>query len=227
MNKKTIKKLLAVLVPLAVIAGLGLLLLPYFDTLSTQEGRDTFAQAIRSHGAFGIVILIFVQVAQVILFIIPGEFVELVAGVIYGTFGGFVICCAGIALGSAVIFSTVHYIGEKRIKRLFGQEHFAIFDNKNRVELVLFVLFFIPGTPKDGLTYFAPFTGISLGRFLLITLVARIPSVISSTYVGATLQEGNFLSAIIIYAIIGILGIIGILVDRKLREKAKNTKDKI
>ena len=65
-------------------------------------------------------------------------------------------------------------------------------------------------------TYFAPFTGISLLRILLIAAVARIPSIITSTYVGSSFVQGNHLRSIVIYAVVGVLSLAGILIYNKI-----------
>ena len=59
------------------------------------------------------------------------------------------------------------------------------------------MLFFIPGTPKDIITYVVPFTKMKLLDFIAISSVARIPSIISSTLAGATLESGNLNQLII------------------------------
>lgn len=64
---------------------------------------------------------------------------------------------------------------------------------EKNLELIIFIIFFIPGTPKDLLTYIAPFTRIKLKTFLLLTTFARIPSVITSTIGGNALSNQNAL----------------------------------
>ena len=55
--------------------------------------------------------------------------------------------------------------------------------------VLTFVLMTIPGTPKDLLTYFVGLTDMKLGTFLLISLVGRLPSVLSSTVGGHLLDQ--------------------------------------
>ena len=91
--------------------------------------------------------------------------------------------------------------------------------------MLLFVLFFIPGTPKDLLLYFTPLTNISLSRLLVIVSIARIPSIVSSCYVGAHVSRGMFGHSILVFAIIGMVGLAGILInDIVLQYKEKRSK---
>jgi len=87
---------------------------------------------------------------------------------------------------------------------------------------LIFWIFFIPGTPKDLLTYFVGLTDIKLGTFLIISMVARIPSVVSSTFGGHFIGTGNYWEAILLYGIVGILSLAGMFLYNK---KSKNTED--
>ena len=63
------------------------------------------------------------------------------------------------------------------------------------------ILFFIPGTPKDALTYIAPLAPMGTLKYLLITTLARIPSVVTSTVLGDRVAEGDYTAAIIVFAV--------------------------
>ena len=91
---------------------------------------------------------------------------------------------------------------------------------------MLFILFFIPGTPKDLLTYIVPLTDISLKDFLVITLFARIPSVVSSTYGGDAFADKNFIMLAIVYSAIAVFSIGGATLYRlwEIRREKKNLK---
>ena len=86
---------------------------------------------------------------------------------------------------------------------------------------MIFLLFFIPGTPKDLLTYFAGLTDIRFDRFLGLTLLARIPSVVSSTFGGHLLGEGKLRGALLLYGITGAASLAGLAAYRAiLRRRA-------
>ena len=104
---------------------------------------------------------------------------------------------------------------EKDLIAVAGREN-----NKKRNYLIFF-LFFIPGTPKDLLTYFVGLTDIKLGSFLIISLIARIPSVLSSTFGGHLLGVGKYWDAILLYAITGAVSLIGLMVYNKIIKRKK------
>ena len=90
----------------------------------------------------------------------------------------------------------------------------------------LFFIYLIPGTPKDVLTYAAGLTGLNMKKFLLITGIARIPSIITSNWCGQEIINKNYTLAIIIFAATGILSIVCSVIYNKYSSK-KEAKEKI
>ena len=169
-----------------------------------ETDREGFRAYVQHHGVLGPLLMIGVTILQVVIALLPGEPFELAAGFIFGWFWGGVWCMVGTAIASACIFSLVRMFG-KRVVELFFKEdkisQYAFLQNKKRLGILVFILFLIPGTPKDMLTYIVPLTPMKLGRFLWISLIAKIPSLISSTITGHLAQEENWVAAVITYGI--------------------------
>lgn len=51
------------------------------------------------------------QVLQVVVAVLPGEPVELMAGLLYGTWGGLTLCLLGVGLSSAAVYYCVRAAG--------------------------------------------------------------------------------------------------------------------
>ena len=101
-----------------------------------------------------------------------------------------------------------------------------LFKNPHKVEFIMTILFFLPGTPKDLLAYLAGLLPLKSFRFIAISTLARFPSIISSTLAGANLAKGNWKMSLLIYAItLLIVGIVLIIVN--LFDKNKTTEDVI
>ena len=197
--------------------------------LRDERVRELVRGKIDSLGIAGVAVMFGLQVLQIVVAVIPGEPVELLMGFLYGTSGGFALCMAGIAAGTAIVYIITKKLGKKFIEKLNDPEKFkklSFLRNPAKRDTMLFVLFFIPGTPKDILTYFAPLTKINMLRLIMISCVARIPSVISSNYVGATLSRGKFLHSAIVFAITGVIGIAGILINDKIIEAHRKKNEK-
>lgn len=185
------------------------ILAPYLK--STEELR-TF---LDSYGWKGYLILMGLQCLQVVIALIPGEVVELGAGYAYGAVKGSLVCLAGLAISSALIFLLVKKIGVSLVEIFVPRDkiqRLRFINNEKKLKRVVFLLFFIPGTPKDVLTYFVGLTDMRLSDFLLITLLARIPSVVSSTISGQMLGDKKFLTAGIVYAVTCAISAVGYFV---------------
>lgn len=191
----------------------------YMYKLRNAENMAEFEDKIRAIGFFGAPVMLVIQIMQVVLAIIPGEPLELAMGALYGTLGGFLLCMAGIAAGTSLVFLIVRKQGRRFVDRFVSGKTFSrlkFLKDPSKRDVLLFLLMFIPGTPKDTLTYFAPFSGVTLLRFLVISLIARIPSVISSTYIGANIMEGNYMTGVIAFLAVGAVSLAGIIIYNKL-----------
>ena len=199
------------------------ILAPYLR--STAELRAF----LDSYGWKGYLVLMGLQCLQVIVALIPGEVVELGAGYAYGAIKGTVICLAGVAISSALIFLLVKKVGVSLVETFISRDriHQLRFINSERkLKRVVFLLFFIPGTPKDVLTYFVGLTDMRLPEFLLISLVARIPSVVSSTICGQMLGDKNFLTAGIVYAVTGTIIAFGYYLYTRIVQHRQSNRQK-
>lgn len=189
-----------------------------------------FQQRIEAFGAWGFLVALGIQILQVIVALIPGEVVEVGCGLAFGTWGGLAVCLLGSAIGSAIVFLLVRKFGVKLVEVFVSREkinNLSFLNNERKLKSVIFLVYFIIGTPKDLLTYFVGLTRIKLSRFLIISTVARIPSVISSILVGDTLSEGNFITSVLIFAASAVLGIMGVVaynkfVDHRSTRQKKN-----
>ena len=193
------------------------------------QSSEEFHVFLESYGWRGRFILFGLQCVQVIIALIPGEIVELGAGFAYGAIEGTLICLSGIALSSSLIFLLTKRIGTPLVEMFISREKIRdlrFINTEKKLKRLVFILFFIPGTPKDVLTYFVGLTSIQLSQFLAITLVARIPSIISSTICGQYLGKEDYFTAAIVYAITAFISLIGYLIYNKVIKRRKSKIDK-
>ena len=211
-NRK--RKLLAGISAAVVVILLLLVTLILWRWLASfsQEGLRDY---IRSFGAAGWLVFLVLQILQVFIALIPGELLESAAGFVFGPIVGTLLCYAGIVIASSLVFVLTRKFGIKLVEVFVSRERInqlRFLNTEKKRDLLIFLAFFIPGTPKDLLTYFVGLTEIKFRTFLVISLVARIPSVVTSTFGGHLLGEGDYISAIIVYAttaIVSILGMVG------------------
>lgn len=177
---------------------------------------DCFKEKVDNSGMFGLLSLFGLQVAQIFLIIVPGEPIEILAGMCYGGFLGTIFIMVSAFIISTTIFFLVRKFGRKFVydfcdeKKVAKIENSKLFQNPKKIELIMLILFLIPGTSKDLLVYIAGLLPIKPIRFILISSLARFPSVILSTLAGENLAIGDWKMSIILYA--AVLIIVGIII---------------
>jgi uncharacterized membrane protein YdjX (TVP38/TMEM64 family) len=173
---------------------------------------EEFKAFIDSYGPVSAVVYIFVQVVQVVVFVIPGEIVQVAGGYIFGTWLGALYSIAGILLGTMIAFFAARLLGYSLVKAIVSPKRLRDFDfliNNPKSEIAIFVLFLVPGIPKDSLVYFSGLTPIKPLRFFLISMIARFPGLWGSAYIGANLQEKDYLPVWILSGVALVLFVAG------------------
>lgn len=213
-NNKSIKRIVAfTAVFIAAMIAVTVIAFPYMNRLSEPEIQQEFKAWVMSLGIWGWLVVLGIQVLQIIIAFIPGEPVEIIAGVLYGGWGGLAVCLIGCILASSGIFLLTKRFGIPLIEKLFKSkrmDEYSFLNDSRKLETVVFILFLIPGTPKDMLTYIVGTSPMKLPQFLLISTFARLPSIISSTFIGATMRQGEWEFSILIFTVTAIIGIAGI-----------------
>ena len=116
MKQKTkIFKIILLIVVIAIMAITTVYLIPTFKELSNEAGQQAFKQKINESGFMGFLMLFGLQFAQIFLFIIPGEPIEILAGLCYGGLCGTVFIMISAAIISAFIYLLVHKLGREFI----------------------------------------------------------------------------------------------------------------
>ena len=235
MNKKgnvKIFKLILLIMVLLISIGIILYLFPVMKNLSTIEGQVAFKEKVNNSGVMGLLLLFGLQVAQTFLIIVPGEPIEILSGMCYGGLWGTVFIMVSASIISIAIYFLVRKFGRKFVydfcdeKKVEKIENSKLFQNPKKIELIMLILFLIPGTPKDLLVYVAGLLPIKPSKFIVISTFARFPSVITSTLAGEQLAIGDWKMSIVLYGIILIFVAILVFIINKL-DKDKITKEAI
>lgn len=182
---------------------------------------EQFREWVDERGMFGRFAFIGMMILQVFVAFIPGEPLEIGAGYAFGAVEGSLLCMIGTAIGSTLVFLFVKKFGVKAAEVFFPKEKinsFSWFHNTTRLKPLMFLVFFIPGTPKDLLTYVAGLTSINLPQFLLISMTARVPSIITSTVGGNALGIGNHIFAIVVFAATLVISAAGVMIYNKIKK---------
>lgn len=183
------------------------------------EDPKLFREWVNTYGILGRIVFVGMVVLQVVIALIPGEPLEFGAGYAFGAFEGTILATIGILIGSVLVFFLVKKLGVALLEVFFSNEQISkvkILKKSPKRDGLLFLLFLLPGTPKDILTYFLGLTDIKFFTLIFLSVVGRFPSVVSSTISGAALGRESYILAIIVFAITLLLSLIGLLIYNKI-----------
>lgn len=176
------------------------------------SNRAVFKEWLNTFPVPANAVFIFLRAFQTVIKIIPPEPLEIGSGYVWGTFGGFFYCMLGTEIGLLVILLFTRIFGI-RFVNLFADagklNEWSFIKDFKRKYLLLFIIYIIPGTPKDIITYFIGFTDTKFVPFLIITGIARMPAIISSTWCGSTLIDQNYGGFIAGFAVITAVSVAG------------------
>lgn len=188
------------------------------DRFSSVEAVEAFFDAYQGH-SIGIYLVL--QVLQIVICVIPGQALQLAAGYLFGFGFGYLWSVIGAAIGTVITFYLAKLLGRDAMDMIFGRRKIMeVLNNINskRGILAVFVIYLIPGIPKDICTYAAGLSKIKLKPFLLVSLVGRTPGMMGSLLIGHQLVEGQYIGAIVIGVLAVILFVLGLIFkDRIIR----------
>lgn len=185
---------------------------------------EIFKTWLNKFGKWDEIIFISIRAFQTVIKIIPAEPLEIGSGYAYGTWGGLLYCMIGTEIGSLIILLLTKIFGTKIINLFIPQENIEklkFLQNKQKIMVTLFFIYLIPGTPKDLITYFSGKLKLNIPLFLLVTGIARVPSIITSTWCGAALGEKNIALAAVVFISTLIISVFGMIIYKKIFESKK------
>ncbi len=227
-SKKYAATVLSIIsVALCVLSVIGFLIIR-----TRFEDPNAIKTWVDENYIVGVIVMLCVCAVQVIIAFIPGELVEIAMGYAFGGIMGAVICIIGTTLGSVIAIMLARRFGRRLVESLYPREKIdalPIINTPKKRNAMTFLLFLIPGTPKDLFTYVIGMTNMSIPLYIALTTVARIPSVIMSTLGGDALGENEFMRAVIIFIIAAVVSGVGylcyLLIQKKHKKRQKQNEN--
>lgn len=217
-------KLLGVILKTALLLFIliGLPLYLYFfqhdliENFSSMENVEEFFRAYKAQSVF---IYIGTQILQIVICIIPGQWLQFAAGYMYGFWLGYLYSLIGAFLGSILTYYIARILGHDAMHLIFGEQKIKkmlrTLNSKKAIVLV-FIIFLIPGVPKDLCNYVAGLSEMKLKPFLIVSLIGRTPGMMGSLLIGRQIQTGGYVSAAVIAGIAVVLFALGIIFRKKI-----------
>lgn len=227
-KKADIFKFVGLIVFIGIMIAVVSFLWPMLSSVFQPGGVDNLIASVREKGAWGVLFLLGLQLVQIIIAFIPGEVVQVAAGIIYGPWLGALVILIGCVISSAIVFALVHWLGAPFVQDMVSEKNMAKFEafrKSGKLNMIVFILFLIPGLPKDVFTYLVPLTNMRMRTFLIISNGARIPGIVVSTYAASGLVSGDIMQSVIIFLIAAAIALIAILLFNKFTAWAKVNKE--
>lgn len=215
-NNRTWLKLLLLAL---IVAGLTLILYKT-GLISFFLNKEKMTNFLNSLGPLSFVGFILLQASQVILSPIPGEVTGFMGGFLYGTLLGIILSTIGLTIGSWVAFSLSRFFGRPFVEKFIKKETMERYDYllHHKGAFLVFLLFLIPGFPKDYLCYLLGLGHLSTKEFLIISTIGRFLGTVLLTLGGNYIRHHQYYR---FFALSGV-AIIFIFLSMVYRDKIEN-----
>ena len=199
---------------LLIIVGIPLYVW-YFhgDALVKAKSLKTVMEMLQQYKGKSVFIYIGLQVAQIVISVIPGQAFQFAAGWLYGFFLGLFYSIIGASIGTTLAFFIAKLLGQDALHLFFSKEkidYFVTHLNSKKAYMAVFLIYLIPGFPKDLVAYAAGVSEMNFKAFLILSLIGRTPGMAGSLLIGALYFKGHYISMGIIGALAVIAFFIGI-----------------
>lgn len=226
-NKRSGRRWVQILLSLAAVAFICVI--AYFigrPLVSFVSEPEQFREWVEARGIWGVLTFMGMVIVQVFLAIIPGGPFEIGAGYAFGVVKGTLICDLATTVASLLVFLFVRRFGVKFVELFVSREQIEsvhILKSSGKSESILFLLFLIPGTPKDLLSYLVGLSDMKVSHWIFICAVGRFPAIFLSALSGSALGSANYGTAVAVFAALIVLYIIGLFVYRFHNRSSRKT----
>ncbi|MBE6046273.1 MAG: TVP38/TMEM64 family protein [Clostridiales bacterium] len=235
LNKEEKRKRIMAILKLSLLA-LILIGIPVYifffhhDLIDSFSNMKELIRDIKGYRKESILIYMVAQALQVVICIIPGQALQFAGGYLYGMLLGLLLSLIGIAVGSCIAYFFARMLGRDAVHLFFGERKVTeMIDLMNSPKglIVTFIIFLIPGIPKDLCSYAAGLSNIKIKPYLIVSMIARIPGMLGCLIIGSRVGAGGYTSAAVIAAIAVVLLILGIVFRQKIIDFTYKITDKL
>ena len=228
-RSKGARRLIALSVILIFTALSALLFIKVGEPLvELVADPEAFREWLEGYGMLSGVVFTGIMVLQVIVAIIPAGPFQVAGGYAFGALNGALLSILGNTLGSLLVFLMVRAFG-RRFAELFippdKLDRLKFIESSPKWKRLFIIIFVIPGSPKDILTYFAGLTGMKTAEWLLIASLGRIPAIAVSALGGNAIGQRRPLAAVLFFGGLLIMSAAGIIIYRRISGKGKGEED--
>ena len=201
-----------------------------YDFIAQFKSFEDIVSFLKAYKTESIFIYIGVQVLQIVISIIPGQAFQFAAGYLYTFFPGLIYSWIGATIGTFISFYLAKLLGRSAIHLIFGEERMNYFLerlNSRKSFTIVFLIYLIPGLPKDMVSYAAGLSDMKFKTFLILSLVGRTPGMAGSLLIGSLYLTKHYVAMSIIGGVAVVLFVLCIIYRKKLTKYIDKFYDKI
>ena len=194
------------------------------DFEAIYSNSDKLSKFLQSLGPYSPAVFVLLQILQVVAAPFPGELTGVAGGYVYGETMGFLLSTVGLTMGSWVAFELASILGRPFVERFVSQEVLQKFDflTTNTGATICFLLFLIPGFPKDYLCYLLGLSRMKLSTFLIVSIIGRTPGTYLLTIQGAKFRNQEYYTVAIVGAICAVILLLAYLYRNQIYQWLKD-----
>ena len=215
----------------AILLVFGLLLYYYqevheyfFQGWHFFSNRERVNKFVTSFGSYAPLVFIGLQILQVLVAPIPGEFTGFVGGYLFGIVPGLIYSTVGLSLGSLFAFFIARGLGMPFFRRFMGEEFMGKFEYivERHGAFLTFILFLLPGTPKDSLCYLLGLSPMHVVTFLVISGVGRFPGTVLLTMQGNSVRSEHYRTFFVVLGLLLLLIVLAFIYRDRIEKLLKH-----
>lgn len=219
---KVVLSVLKLLLLVGIVVAIPLYIIFYQRDFIQQFRSFEDVLAYLEHYRFeSIFIYIGIQVLQIIISVIPGQAFQFAAGYLYGFLPGLVFSIVGAFLGTTISFYLAKILGKDAVHLFFGEARTNYFIerlNSKKAYVIVFLLYLIPGLPKDVVSYAAGVSDMNFKAFMAFSMMGRLFGMSGSLLIGAFYFKQHYIGMGII-AVIAVVAFVLCIIYRKKIDK--------
>lgn len=206
---KKIIALLELLMIIGIIIGIPALVLITHPELKAEfSSVEAFQGFLEKYNDLSMLIYLLCQIVQVVIAVLPGQIIQIAGGYMFGLSFAILLSVAGIVIGTIISFYISRLLGKRAVAVLVGNERFEKYNrllDSKRAHFILFILYLIPGIPKDMIPYVAGVSNMRFLSFLVLSVTGRFPSMVCSLLMGNFIMNKNYVGMGAVAVVVGLI----------------------
>lgn len=219
-KKNVVVSILKLLILLLLIFGVPLYCFIFQqDFIAEFKNIDDILAFLNRYETESILVYIGLQIMQIIISVLPGQVFQFAAGYFFKFGMGLVYSVIGAALGTTITFYIARALGKDAMHLMFGEERMKKYVdrlNSKRAFTIVFLIYLIPGIPKDLVSYAAGISEMKIKPFIILSTLGRLPGMMGSLLIGSMYYSGKMTGVIIVASFAVVAFMLCVLFRKKL-----------